>query len=146
MGCPSATFFFGKLQSFLVWRLAKQTLRTKGPMKLNGWKRLVLALSVGWVLCSVFCVDWGQIEWAFNRVRVISHDQLEVEGFGDALIMMSDNAEKAAFDHKRDALLDTVGVVLFPPVLLWVVFGVVAWIRRGFKAASEPTVVIHLSK
>jgi hypothetical protein len=80
-------------------------------IKLNGWQRIGIAVSVIWVIGAVWfqlisldliCRS-GPCQWGAMRVRVFS-DFVEVGAW-----------------------------IIIPPLIIFVVGYIVAWIRRGFR-------------
>ena len=93
-------------------------------MKISGWNRLLIALSVAWIL-------WSNLDILAHYPSITS--QLAFSLTPNSFFSIVTTGNSGDPFHVVTHYLAIASYVILPLVLLWVFAAVVRWIRRGFR-------------
>ena len=104
-------------------------------MRLNGWQRIGVVLSVVWAIGAFFAVRQQQVE-AADRVFRIRHDACAMEATAEMTQRCHDAFSLQDAMHATAYWPDVAFMSLAPVaagwLVAWLVLRVVRWIRAGF--------------
>ncbi len=112
--------------------------------RLNGWKRLGIVVTVGWLIYLGWSLHIAKVRNAEAYANIATFDcQPDVNvPIARECVAKGDAARAAAMKKSmwtQEGVLNDAPWVIAPIALLWGLGYVVAWVRRGFRpSTSEP--------
>ncbi len=96
-------------------------------MKINGWNRLLIALSVAWIL-------WSSLDVLAHYPSITP--ELAASITPNSFFSVVATGMRGNPFHVVTHYFSIVSYVLFPLFFLWAFAAVIRWIRRGFRESA----------